>query len=306
MNCPICNSPSKKLFLANDFISKDEFSICVCDQCGVGFTFPQPTDINRYYPQDYRHFAKFTRWFLQLLYRRQVKKWVKKIGFTGNALEVGCGNGWMLNALSEQGWKVVGYERNNEQATRVTAETGHEVRSGDLSLIKDEKFDLILLFNVLEHLSDPVTALQQCSQLLTEQGVLIINTPNLDSWQAKFSKAYWAHLDVPRHLFHFSEKSYVYILKQAGMKITQISTVSWIHDPYGWVVGFLNKMGFAHNRLTDELMKRNFAGFLNPSGLLLMLVSALLVPVSLILAPISWVFKRGALIEVWAVKVSQK
>ncbi len=302
VNCPICNSAATKLFIANDYLGPDSFAVEKCSSCGVGFTSPQPADLNKYYPDDYRQFAKFTRWVMQYLYRRHVHQWIKQLGFAGNALEVGCGNGWMLNALSDQGWKVVGYERNEIQANRVKAETGHPVRFGDLGAIRDEKFDLILLFNVIEHLPDPVLVLRQCASLLTDRGVLIINAPNLDSWQASFSKAYWAHLDVPRHLFHFSEKSFDVALGKAGLRNTHVTTVSWIHDPYGWVVGVLNKLGFGHNRLTVELMKGTFRGFFNLSGVFMVLVSGLLLPFAVVASLVSWCFGKGALIEVWAKK----
>ena len=57
MICPICKIESKLLFPAQDFISHEAFSVYQCAQCKVGFTYPQPEDINGYYPQDYRRFA---------------------------------------------------------------------------------------------------------------------------------------------------------------------------------------------------------------------------------------------------------
>ena len=300
INCPLCQSPTKSLFVANDFITHQDFSVLKCEQCNVGITWSQPNDLNEFYPSDYRTFAPFTRWLLQNLYRSAVKSWIRNLGFSGKALEIGCGNGWMLNALSENGWEVMGFERNEEQAKRVARDCGFQVFSGDLGQIKDQKFDLILLFNVIEHLSHPKEVLQQCRELLTERGVLILNAPNLTSWQSRLTGPDWAHLDVPRHLFHFSQKSFEVTLESCGMEITRVYTVSWIHDPYGWVASLLNRIGFEKNRLTRELTRKNFKGFLNFSGVLLALGAVVLAVPSLILSLLSWCFKSGALIEVWA------
>lgn len=305
--CPLCKSNQTSLaFLARDFISKKDFSVVTCHACKVSFTWPQPADIENHYPENYRRFAPFTRWLMQVLYRRAVRSWVGKLGFRGRCLEVGSGNGWMLKALHEEGWQVVGFERNEEQANRVSKETGFKVFSGSLSQIaphsEAEKFDLILLFNVIEHLSIPDGVLKECRELLSAKGRVLLNAPNFLSWQAQFSKAKWAHLDVPRHLFHFSKPAFESLFSRTGLALEQTHTVSWVHDPYGWDQSLLNKLGFKENRLTQELTRESFVGFLSPSGLWLGFFAALAALPSIGLALLSWAFKRGALIEVWAKK----
>ena len=303
-HCLICNSEDVGEHLkANDYITKEEFTLYLCKKCHVGFTYPQPMNINLYYPTGYRRFTAPVKWLLKKFYNLRAKNWIRKLGSSGRVLEVGCGSGWMLKALHDQGWEVVGLERTEEEARFASSITGLRVISGTLEEIKSETYDLIILFNVLEHMTDPIDVLCQCRRLLKEKGTIILSMPNLSSLQARFNGPSWFHLDVPRHLFHFSRQSLTNAFEIAGFHITHLKYISLIHDVYGWVQSLLNILGFEQNRLTKGLMGDNRRlDLISPSGLIMVMIAILSVIPSVLLFLGSWVISSGAIIEIWAKK----
>jgi len=130
----------------------------------------------------------------------------------------------------------------------------------------------------------------------------VVAAPNLDSWQAKACGRAWFHLDVPRHLFHFTPSSLERALEQAGLQITSIEFHSFEHDPYGWVQSILNRMRFPNNQLTRMLMGMDgeASGFFSRAAMLA--ISALLLLPSLGLSIVSWMAGSGAIMQVWARK----
>ena len=207
----------------------------------------------------------------------------------------------MLDTLRDLGWKVIGSERTPQAALYAHHVLGLPVFVGGLETIHPgPHFDLIFLFQVLEHLDDPLSVVQQLSQLLSPNGKLIISVPNFSSWQSKIGRDKWFHLDVPRHLRHYSLPSLQALLNQVSMEIEVINYVSFEHDFYGWVQTVLNRIDSSFNRLTRLLMRLMPPDPLN----LLHFVAGSILGISL--APvtlISWVFKQGGMIEITARKV---
>jgi SAM-dependent methyltransferase len=303
--CCLCQSSKSGAFLecATDYVTGETFQVRRCAYCGLAFTYPQPVSMDRFYPSRYRRYSWFVQAILEFLYRRRVRSWVQGLGSSGRALEVGCGAGWMLCALRQQGWKVVGNERTFQGAVCASSMNNLPVFVGGLAALKLEpRFDLIILFQVLEHLSDPLETLQQCAMLLKPGGSLVVAVPNLDSWQARLAGPSWYHLDVPRHLFHFSTRSLSTILELVGLTIHRIRFSSLEHDPYGWAQSFLNLLGFRQNLLTKALMGLDRRSVLSPAGFIMAFIGSLLMIPSLLLAVSSWLAEAGALVEIQAVK----
>lgn len=302
--CRVCdNGETTQGFCAVDYITKDEFNIYTCSACGTGFTSPCPVNLDPYYPKYYRRYNLVTEAVMKILFDRRVRGWLKRLGPSGRALEVGCGNGWMLKSLAAHGWEVLGLERTEEMAKHAREVTGLPVTVGGLEdLPRTEKFDLIIMYNVLEHVWEPLEILRNCSELLSKKGQIIVVVPNFSSWQARLCGAHWFHLDVPRHLIQFSRTGLERAFAAQGMCILSQSYVSWEHDPYGWVQSVLNLVGFKQNRLTRGLMGHMAEEFGSLAGVFTLVCAALLAPLALVTAIISWPLKAGALVEVWGAK----
>jgi SAM-dependent methyltransferase len=206
----------------------------------------------------------------------------------------------MLVALRRRGWRVLGIERNEAVAETARRALGIEIVATPIeSLPADAQFDLIIMFHVLEHIGDPLTLLRECAKRLAPGGRLITNVPNFSSWQSRFAGSKWLHLDVPRHLVHFTPQTLAATLDRAGLRLTEISYASLEHDPYGWVESTVNQLTGRANTLTRFLMGLDPFG---PAVLLSCALSILLAPPALLLSMVSWVAGSGALMEAIAVK----
>ena len=303
--CEVCRSPEQMPVLDGvcDYITGERFRVRRCASCEIAMTEPRPESVERFYPARYRCYAAPLLGALKTLYGWRARGWVKRLGASGVALEIGCGDGWMLRALREHGWRVLGNERSVESGVFAHSVNKLPLFVGDLDALRPvPSFDAIILFQVLEHLPDPLSTLLRCSRLLKPGGHVIVAVPNFSSWQARVFGRAWFHLDVPRHLYHFSPRSLSYALNRAGLDIVRTRFVSLEHDPYGWLQSFLNRLGFAPNLLTKVLM--GIAGR-EASALQVATMAAVSAPVgilSLALAVGSWLARSGAIVEVWAVK----
>jgi SAM-dependent methyltransferase len=205
----------------------------------------------------------------------------------------------MLAALARRGWQVVGLERTIEQASFATRVLGINVVVGGIDALRDDAgFDLIFLFHVLEHLENPAVVLRACAARLRPGGRLIVAVPNYASWQARSSGDGWFHLDVPRHLFHFTPQVLGRMLRAAGLTPAELRFASWEHDPYGWVQSIENRLGLAPNVLTRSIM-----GLPTAKGrLTALLLGGLLSVPAVALSVASWAARTGAIMEMSAVR----
>lgn len=147
---------------------------------------------------------------------------------SGKFLDVGCGEGYFLDAFSAQGWDVLGLDFSSFGITRFNPHLLRHFVEGDIydsceSLKeKHEKFDCVNLGNVLEHVLDPLGLLKSLNELLTENGILVITVPNDFSELQLFlenmgdiARRYW--VNVPDHLNYFTYESLWSLVSEAGL-----------------------------------------------------------------------------------------
>jgi len=204
----------------------------------------------------------------------------------------------MLAAFKRRGWRVLGIERNESAAETGRTRFAVEIVSTSIEeLPADARFDLIILFQVLEHIGEPVALLKECGKRLAPGGNLIINVPNFGSWQAWFAGSKWLHLDVPRHLVHYTPQTLATTLDRAGLRLSSLNFASLEHDPYGWVESTLNLITRRPNTLTRFLMGLDRFGL---GTIFSILLGVVLLPFAVILSIASWVAKKGALMQATA------
>ena len=130
---------------------------------------------------------------------------------------------------------------------------GLEVRGTIEEVAELAPFDCITFWHSLEHLPDPVHAVRIANRLLTPEGVLCIAVPDFGGLQAPLFGPDWLHLDVPRHLHHFTPSSLTRLLEQCGFKPRKTWHQEFEYDLLGWIQSAINKLLPTQNLFFDML-----------------------------------------------------
>jgi len=233
--CLICGSNQHIEYLKciDYLVTKEEFILNQCENCGFVFTNPRPAieEIAPYYKsEDYYSHSDKNKSIISRIYnvirnvniKKKLNLINKVIKKQGNLLDYGCGAGLFIKYANGQGWVASGIEPNND-ARDVTKKLGLKVDAPDfLETITEQKFDVITLWHVLEHLHDIEKVIPKLKSILNKNGILVVAVPNIDSWDAKKYKKNWAAYDVPRHLYHFTPKTIEKLFVKFGMSIDSI------------------------------------------------------------------------------------
>ena len=244
--CPICNKEVIGFLLhCKDYsLTQESFQIIQCAHCNLKYTDPVPgkNEIAPYYnfPSYISHTDDNTGLINKLYHKvrnhtlSQKTNWVQSLftGYKGQLLEVGAGTGAFAHAMTKKGWNVTALEP--DAASRERALATYQINIApieDLYTLSENKFDVITLWHVLEHVHDLNDYIRTFYKLLRPNGRLIIAVPNYTSFDAQFYKKYWAAYDVPRHLYHFSPHAMEYLAKKCKMQIVSMQPM-WFDSFY--------------------------------------------------------------------------
>ncbi len=216
--CPVCgNNHLEEVFKVLDFRGSDEaFDLKRCTACSFILTSPRPQDaeLGRYYPKSnyVSHNEKPTGVFDRIYFQVQkanLRDKLNKIQLyskKGFLLDYGCGSGSFLGFMQQNGWMVEGVELSKEAAEIASKRTNSSIWSPDEFVIQPNKYDVISLWHVLEHLPDFERVIDKLKASLKPGGILLIAVPNHKSYDAQFFGNKWAAWDVPIHLWHFNKE----------------------------------------------------------------------------------------------------
>ncbi|PIS47589.1 MAG: hypothetical protein COT17_02715 [Elusimicrobia bacterium CG08_land_8_20_14_0_20_51_18] len=270
---------------------KDAYEILKCAACGLGITWPQPStaqigEFNRdiYSARERAAAYEVRRRELDLRHEAALVK-IMKFKRSGVLLDIGCNIGVFLKAARSAGFDVFGSEINTECATYGREKYGLDIRPGVVSAagFNSGDFDVVTLFDVLEHVPEPFVFLKEVKRLLKSDGLLVLQAPNFDSFMAGLMRENWAWLTPPDHLYHFTPGSLLRLLKAVGFEIEEIST--W--EPAGDFIGNIYS-DFPARSVTGRIL-RKFLWFF----------SIFLVP---FFQRLWWKAGKGGLIGIYAVK----
>ena len=261
VSCMLCGAGE-----ARRLVTKRGYDVVRCAGCGLVYVWPQPTreELAAIYSaggyhaevdeaERRRHFARRLRQVEELAPRR------------GCVLDVGCSKGYFLEAARDEGWEAVGVDLNRKAVDEARAR-GLEVHCGDLSDFdpSGRLFDVVTLFDLIEHTTDPQATLRACRGLLRPGGLLVVSTPNIDGLVPRvtyglFARTLgaWEHPTPPGHLVQFSRRTLQQMLAQTDFRI-----VRWRaeHIPMAYSVGKLE------NSVMDVLAGRHRASPVSASG----------------------------------------
>lgn len=233
-SCPLCGeAATHKVTMPIDsmtFQPTSHGSIYECSACQFGFVYPRPKDTAAFYDLNYythgaSHMAKPRAGFLSKL--RNHLAWRADQGEAlpeiieaqlprgAKVVDIGCGDGWLLDHMTERGYLMTGVERDVKalkgQALQGSADALPDLPRGS--------FDGAAFSHVIEHLVDPIGALRNAAALLKPGGLLFVEVPNNESRAAQVAGLSWMHLDIPRHLNFFTADSLRELGQRAGLEV---------------------------------------------------------------------------------------
>ncbi|NUW36458.1 methyltransferase domain-containing protein [Nonomuraea sp. SMC257] len=213
--------------------SDEEFAFYRCARCGVLFLDPMPVDrLAEIYPANYYAYASDEQSFAHRVKDRLDALRLRRIlsGLTGGelkVLDVGGGDGWQLDVIRGLDSRVSFTQvvDLDPAAQERAVARGHRFFCGRVEdFSTEERFDLILLINLIEHVSDPGEVLRTLGRHLTPQGVILIKTPNTDSMDARlFRHRDWGGYHCPRHWVLFDRRNFTRLAHACGFTVSRFS-----------------------------------------------------------------------------------
>ena len=241
LTCPICESKSFKhaLTLKDYSISKEDFKIVKCTTCSFLITNPRPGDneLSKYYEsEEYISHSGTKKGLINTLYH-QVQKINLKLKYIayakyvprGTWMDYGAGNGAYLEFLKSKNISCEGFEPDSK-ARKIASQKGIKIQDSWEYKNKSKEYASITMWHVLEHVANLNDIILRHKSNLIAGGILTIAVPNHNSFDAKHYKEFWAAYDVPRHLWHFTEKDIRALLTKHGFE--HIKTSSMIFDSF--------------------------------------------------------------------------
>ncbi len=230
--CGLCDSAAAELELeARDWLhgSGETFHYVRCRNCGLVYLNPRPAPaaIGRYYPRgSYYTFqvdGQAAAEIVRPAHRRLARQLTQRLG-AGRAFDVGCGDGSFLLALQERGWQPSGIEFDQATVAALQQHRKLPVVAGDFvtAELSDSNFDLVSMLEVLEHLHQPLAALQRARDILRPGGTLVVTVPNISSLEYRLWRGQWVALEPPLHLYHFTSQTLTRALHQAGLQVQSV------------------------------------------------------------------------------------
>ncbi len=262
INCHVCDSENVSFFA-----KKRGFDLFKCNTCKLLFMHPIPESIGVY---DDSYFSGAEKGYGYVDYDADKEpmvptfnKYLDILGDFGvkggELLDVGAATGFFMNIARQRGFKVTGVEFSNFAAEKGRS-SGLNVITGDLLAqnFKDKSFDVVTLFDVIEHVPNPKEVIREVRRILKNGGLVVVNTPDAESLWAKLLGKNWQLIMPPEHINYFSPKNFSTYLSKNGFKILLSSKIG-----KKFTLQYVLKMLYKWTSFRVFLTKANSSGFLS-------------------------------------------
>lgn len=231
----LTHSPISETFLkpyleCKDYtVSNEMFTVLIDEESDLLVTTPRPEDDNLsayYESKDYISHSDSSNSLFDKIYQivrnytlRKKIKLVSSFELSEKLiLDIGAGTGDFLVQCKKSGWKVEGVEPSKNARDLAEHKLGIKLKT-QISELGTEKYDVITMWHVLEHVPNLIDYVSQLNGLLKPKGTLVVAVPNHKSFDAANYGKFWAAYDVPRHLWHFSQKAIQMLFARESMKV---------------------------------------------------------------------------------------
>jgi 2-polyprenyl-3-methyl-5-hydroxy-6-metoxy-1,4-benzoquinol methylase len=261
VRCNLCNGNDlrQKLIARDEFwMIGEKFNIVQCRSCNLAFLNPRPSqeEITNYYPAEYYVDAK--EWNIQ---RNNVKELQNRLDYIikycgskcpGKLLDIGIFNGAFVAHALRLGWDAYGLDSSRSAISLAKKSVPQErLFHGyvESSPFPPNSFDVVTMWEVLEHTMNPLNVLKTVHKLNSPNGILVISVPNFSSIESRIFGKYWNGLDVPRHLYHFIPDTLDKMLQKANFKKVFLKTIN-----AGHILEFADPITYGRESLRNVLI----------------------------------------------------
>jgi SAM-dependent methyltransferase len=201
------------------------YDVWECERTGFQFVHPMPSreQLAAHYQQNlqkqYQNYVR-ARELKKEYFRRHFERVLSHCGSPGRMLDVGCAAGFALEVAEELGFEAFGVEINPGFNEYSAPRLRDRITYGTLDDLSDaEPFDLITMFDVLEHSPNPRKDIETVRDLLTDHGHVAIQIPCLDSAGARLMGRRWYHYAPPSHLSYFTLDTFTQLAQSVGFRV---------------------------------------------------------------------------------------
>lgn len=279
-SCQLCGSGARELKFRDG-----AFSVFTCKDCGLVYVTPRlRADVladvynEEYWKSDnpklrgYADYARESKLYLKT-FRKRMALVSRYLPAQGKVLDVGCAAGYFLRVVHEQGHDVQGVEVSSAIAKEAIANLGEaRIHVGTLDEARlckpyqPASFDLITLWDVIEHVPNPQALLRSVRELLKPSGTLLLETQNVASRWARLLGPAWHHYKHHEHLYHFTPATITRLLADCGFAQQHIgSAYAGKYVSFGFLAERAGRLGRIPGLLATPL--RLLAGvslYVNP------------------------------------------
>ncbi|MFP4056864.1 MAG: class I SAM-dependent methyltransferase [Candidatus Brocadiia bacterium] len=252
--CPLCGGAEHRRL-----VTKRGCDVVRCAACGMVFVWPQPPadQLEALYAAPGYH-AAIDEAERRRTFARRLGQLEELAPRRGRLLDVGCSTGTFLQVARDEGWDAAGVDLD-PQAVEAARARGLDARCGRIEEagFEPQSFDVVTLFDLVEHTPEPRATLAACRRLLRPGGLLALTTPDIGGlvprvtyWLSARTLGAWDHPTPPGHLVQFSRRTLRQMLASTGFAVVRWRSE---HIPVAYSVGKLE------NSVMDVLAGRHKA-----------------------------------------------
>jgi 2-polyprenyl-3-methyl-5-hydroxy-6-metoxy-1,4-benzoquinol methylase len=232
--CPLCKGAAREVIF-----TKKGYDLVRCGSCNLAYLGKPPSreelqklySFEAGYQKDFADAASSEMKFHTKVARLSYKL-LSQHRSTGKLLDVGCSAGFFLKEANAHGWETHGLEYSPDTAAVAARQPGLQIKSGTLEDANYDahSFDVVTLWDVIEHVPDPLQTMRSVHHVLCDDGLVALSTPNIDglfpqlSYRVAKRLDYWPHPEPPHHLLQFSGQTLGLLLARTGFEIVATET----------------------------------------------------------------------------------